>query len=395
MNTLNLYDKYFDVRYKAIFELCSKIAEKSDCKIYLVGGIVRDLLLNIKSRAIDITVVGNVCNFAKNLLLTGKAKILSEHKEFGGVKIEIQGKKIDFTQTRSERYPKKGHLPVTKLGCTLKEDVLRRDFTVNALALSLNSENFGELIDFVGGYEDLKSKKLKILHSKSFIDDPTRIVRGLKYSLRLGFDLDYDTKKLQDEYLAQINYDMGYNRIKNELKLTFELNKNEILEKFITQGIYKLITQKKPPKITIDIERATKKYASKNIWLIYFGLFVIAEDENFLEKYELTKVEKRIIKGAKRLVQEEISDDKFEIYKAFCAFPSETLILTSNFKHKEKIAVFLDELSGIKLEIPGEDLVKMGYVPSEKFKNAFEYILREKIYNPTITKQHEKTLIQQ
>src|SRR5574344_2053283 len=212
MNIVNLYDKYFDASYKAIFEHCSQVAKQSECKIYLIGGIVRDLLLNIASRDIDITVVGEVYKFAENLVACGGGKILSEHKEFGGIKIEIYGEKIDFTQTRSEIYPQKGHLPVTSLGCSLEEDILRRDFTVNALAISLNSEDFGEIIDFVGGFEDLKSKTLKILHKKSFIDDPTRIIRGLKYSVRLGFELDNLTKKLQDEYLEDINYDIGYNR---------------------------------------------------------------------------------------------------------------------------------------------------------------------------------------
>ncbi len=371
------------------------MASFTGCKIYLIGGIVRDMLLNIPSHDIDITVIGNCYELGKALEQKFGAKILSIHKEFGGIKISLDNENIDFTSTRSEKYPQKGHLPVTKLGCSLKEDVIRRDFTVNSLAFSLNKDNFGELIDFVNGFEDLKKKELKILHKNSFIDDPTRIIRGLKYSVRLGFELNNETKKLQDKYMENINYDMGYNRIKNEIKLTFEQNSSEALSRFINQKIYKLISQEIPPKITFNIEEVINKYKPENIWIIYFGLFIINKTEEFLTKFELTKYEKNIIINAKKIISSKIKNDNFEIYKALCKSSVEALILASNFSNKEQITKFLDELKDIKISITGKDLINLGYKPSKSFKSALDHVLRHKLNNSTLTRAEEIILINQ
>ena len=165
---------------------------------------------------------------------------------------------IDFASTRSESYPKKGHLPVVeKIGCSLKEDVLRRDFTINALAKSVTT---GEIVDYTGGLEDLKNKKLRVLHDGSFIDDPTRIIRGLKFSIRFGFDLEEHTKQLQDEYLANINYDMSYKRVKKELMETFNLNSQFAFNKFINEKIYKLVTPNDVELPKVNIEGLVKEY---------------------------------------------------------------------------------------------------------------------------------------
>jgi len=248
MNIINLYENYnsyFSSEFKEIFKLCSQTAFKNGYRLYLIGGLVRDMLLNEKSNDIDITVKGDAIEFAHLLEKELNVKILSIHKDFGTAKVLINGEKIDLASTRSETYPKKGHLPqVAEIGCSLEKDVLRRDFTINSLALSLNEDNFAQLIDYVGGFEDLKAKKVKILHEKSFIDDPTRILRALKYSTRLGFEVEGHSLKLQEEYLENINYDMCCKRVKNEIKKTFEANSQKAFDIFIGQKIYKLITKK-------------------------------------------------------------------------------------------------------------------------------------------------------
>lgn len=387
MDIINLYDNYnsyFNDDLKAIFEHSSKIASESNTQIYLIGGMVRDLLLNLPSLDIDITVVGNAIEFAQILEKKAGAKISSIHKDFGTVKVEMNGVKIDFASTRSESYPKKGHLPVVdKIGCTLKEDVLRRDFTVNSLAMSLNQENFADLIDYVGGYKDLNDKKIRILHDKSFIDDPTRIIRALKYSCRFGFELDENTLKLQQEYLQNINYDMGYKRIKQEFKKTFDCCNGGTFNKFVEQGIYKLIT-KKTPVISIS-SLLINKYKVKHHWIIYFGLVVMNEN---LEKFQLTKYETDIIEGAKCLLDENLDGD-FEIYKAFCAKKIETLLILAILGKEKEVLHYLDNLQKIKLNITGKDLILLGINPSKKFSEIFDYVLKEKLKNHQMKKFDE------
>lgn len=260
-----------------------------ESNLYYVGGVVRDGILGVPSFDTDYCYQGNAIEFAKNQGLN----IIKENSAFGTVRVLYEGKEIDIASTRCETYPRKGHLPqVEKIGCPLDEDVKRRDFTINAIAKRTTD---GEIIDFTGGIRDIEAKKLRVLHDKSFIDDPTRIVRGLKFAIRLGFELDEKTKELQEEYLCNINYDMSYHRLKKELVETFSLNRQEALDKFVAQGIYKLLSPDcKSVEIHTNIESLIKENPVNTVWIVYMGLFN-------LENLELTRAEKKIIEWAERL----------------------------------------------------------------------------------------------
>ncbi len=260
--------------------------------LYYVGGIVRDEILGIKSLDTDYCFEGDAIEFARK----EKLNIVRENTAFGTVRIILNNSQIDIASTRKESYPRKGHLPkIEKIGCSLKEDLKRRDFTVNAMAKRTTD---GELIDFFGGEEDIRQKCLKILHKNSFIDDPTRIIRGLKFSVRFGFQLDNETLELQNKYLENINYDISWHRLKKELVETFGLNKQKAYDKFINEGIYKLLgkNQKIPP-IEWNIEEIMSEYPSKYTWLVYLSQFD-------LSNLELTRAEKRILEWKERLLNE-------------------------------------------------------------------------------------------
>ncbi len=350
-----------------------------DKNLYYIGGIVRDELLGKKSFDIDITYIGNAIEYAKTI---PNAEIVQINEPFGTVRIKYQGKEIDIASTRKEAYPQKGHLPVVEdIGCPLKDDILRRDFTINALAKSTET---GEIIDFTGGIEDLKNKTLRILHDNSFIDDPTRIVRALKFSVRFGFELDNHSKELQKKYLENVNYDMSYKRLKKELIETFNLNSQSAFEKFINQKIYKLITQTEISLTNTNFENLIKKYNPNNIWIIYTG--AIPE----IEKLPLTKTEKQIVEDFHK-IKNTIFNSDFEIYKTFCNLNTETIIMYAQID--EKITTkFLDNLRQIKLEITGKDLLELGQNPSPKYQECFDYVLSKKITNPQITKIEELQL---
>lgn len=390
MNIINIYENYnsyFNADLKAIFEQCSKIAFRNNYKIYLIGGIVRDLLLNRESHDIDITVEGDAIEFVRILEKEADAQILSLHPDFGTAKVKINGEEIDFASTRSETYPKKGHLPhIKNIGCPLKQDVKRRDFTINALAISLNKENFANLIDYAGGYEDLKNKKIRLLHDKSFIDDPTRIIRALKYSTRLNFEIEEHTFKLQEEYLQNINKDMCYKRVKQEVQKTFNYNMDESLDKFIKQEIYKLAVQKNFSRPVSDVRTLIKKYEPKNPWIVYFGVFAVEEDEI---KFELTKTEKDIIEDAKLLLHKRFKDD-FELYKAFSIDKNlESLLIIATLGREKEVCHYLDDLINIKINVNGNDLINLGYKPSKKFSEVFDYVLKEKLKKPDMNQAEE------
>lgn len=353
-----------------------------DEKLYYIGGVVRDEILNRKSFDIDITYVGNAIDYCKQLENNGLGKIIQINPDFGTVRMLIDGKETDIASTRDELYERKGHLPiVSDIGCELKKDVLRRDFTVNALAKSTLS---GEILDYIGGLDDINKKLLRVLHKDSFIDDPTRIIRGLKFAVRFGFELEDKTQKLQEEYLANINYDMSYKRIKKELIETFNLNSNKAFKEFFEQKIYKLLTKENIVPPNYDIETLVNKYPVEHIWLVYLGWIN-------LEKLPLTKEEAKITEDFNKLLDLDIKEDDFSIYKAFKDKTKESILIYTLYTGSQKGLRYFD-IKDIKLSVTGEDLIALGLSPSKKFAECFDYILEYKLCQKNIDKTSELEL---
>lgn len=352
------------------------IINLKDKNLYFIGGVVRDELLGRESFDVDITYVGDAIEFAKTI---PNAEILQINKPFGTVRIKLDGQEIDIASTRCETYPQKGHLPVVNnIGCSLKEDILRRDFTINALAKSTLT---GEIIDYTGGINDIKNKTLRVLHNDSFIDDPTRIIRALKFSVRFGFELDEHTKQLQDEYLNDINYNISYKRLKKELIETFNLNSQLAFEKFVNEGIYKLIAPCNFTLPGVNLEKLISKYKPEILWIIYIGLLPD------ISNLPLTKNEKKFVDDFHALIGKSTNSD-FEIYKAFEGVNLESILMFATI-NPEIATRYLNNLRHIKLEISGKDLQILGIPPSSKYSEIFDRLLKEKIKNPALTKAQE------
>lgn len=347
-----------------------------DKNLYFIGGVVRDEILGKESFDIDLTYVGNAIEFAKNI---PTADIVQINEPFGTVRIVLDGEEIDIASTRFESYPRKGHLPVVdKIACSLKEDVLRRDFTINALAKSTLTN---EIIDYTNGLEDIKNKTIRVLHDKSFVDDPTRIVRALKFAVRFGFELDEHTKHLQDLYLTNINYDMSYKRLKKELIETFNLNSWQAFEKFVNQGIYKLIAPENFKLPEYNFVQLIEEYKPKNIWIIYIGLLPN------ITCLPLTKAEAKIISDFDRLKEMTFNSD-FEIYQNLKSVSIESIIMYSTI-NSSTVDRYLLKLKDIKIEITGKDLQNLGIKPSEKYQECFDFILKEKLKNQSMSFNEE------
>lgn len=185
---------------KKLIESIQDIAKKTKTDAYLVGGIVRDKLLGIKTKDIDIVVIGSPKAFVKEIKERFDSKCLC-YKKFGTYVFDLKNNfRIDVATSRSETYRSPAVLPVVKLGVSLKEDLSRRDFTINAMAIKLvdgclRRVDKESLIDPFNGYSDIKKKLIRVLHKKSFIDDPTRIIRAVRFACRFDFKLEKNTKK--------------------------------------------------------------------------------------------------------------------------------------------------------------------------------------------------------
>ena len=157
--------------------------------VYLVGGAVRDLLLGRGRADIDLVVEGDAATFAARF----GAEVIA-HDRFGTAKVKFAGHELDVASARSETYSHPGALPEVQTGARLKDDLGRRDFTINAMAIPLHGDP--KLIDPYGGEADLATKRLRVLHARSFVDDPTRAIRAARYAARFGFELEPETADL-------------------------------------------------------------------------------------------------------------------------------------------------------------------------------------------------------
>lgn len=165
-----------------------RVREVAEEPVYLVGGAVRDLLLGRPRADVDLVVEGDAAALARHL---GGAEV--EHERFGTVKVELEGHEIDIASARSETYPAPGALPTVEAGASIEEDLRRRDFTINAIAVPLDDPS---PIDPFGGRSDLDREQLRVLHQRSFVDDPTRAIRAARYAARFGFGLEPETERL-------------------------------------------------------------------------------------------------------------------------------------------------------------------------------------------------------
>lgn len=165
------------------------VRETGGDPVYLVGGAVRDLLLGRGRADIDLVVEGDAAALAERL----GAEVIS-HERFGTAKVKLNGHEVDIASARSESYPHPGALPVVEPYATLEEDLGRRDFTINAMAIALDGS--ARLVDPHGGQADLATKQLRVLHPRSFEDDPTRAIRAARYAARFGFVLEPRTEEL-------------------------------------------------------------------------------------------------------------------------------------------------------------------------------------------------------
>ena len=214
-------------RLKALAEEIGELAAKEGFRAYMVGGAVRDILLGKEVWDIDIVVEGDAIRLAHELATRHGVKA-HHFPEFGTSHLKVGDTKLEFATARRETYERPGAYPHVEKA-SIKEDLIRRDFTINAMAISINREDFGTLIDYFGGIRDLKDKVIRVLHPVSFIEDPVRILRALRFSGRFAFKLSKSTEKLLRQAVnLGLLEEAAKGRLMNEVRLA--LREEKLLE---------------------------------------------------------------------------------------------------------------------------------------------------------------------
>ena len=175
---------------KRIFRIISSVAEEKGIETYVIGGYVRDSILGLPSPDIDIVCVGNGVLFANDVASQmGKNIKVTVFKNFGTARIKYEGSEVEFVGARKESYSSDSRKPIVENG-SLQEDLNRRDFTINSLGLSLNKNNFGELLDPFNGVDDLNKRLIQTAMEPglTFSDDPLRMLRAIRFATQLDFN---------------------------------------------------------------------------------------------------------------------------------------------------------------------------------------------------------------
>jgi len=223
--------------HQHLLRFVADVAGSLGFPIYMVGGSVRDLLLGRAINDIDLTVEGDSRALAELMLrrLGGKVMI---HSKFGTARwtptestferLEVPMPEasslpphLDFVSTRSEIYTSPGALPKVKMS-SIEDDLRRRDFTVNAMAVRLDGDHFGALVDILDGRADLERSLIRVLHPKSFVDDPTRMFRAVRYAVRYGFEIEPETLNLFNDEAKSVLAELSGERLRHEFDLIFE-----------------------------------------------------------------------------------------------------------------------------------------------------------------------------
>ena len=220
-NLIGDFTASLDPSAAALLEAALSEARRMDSSLYLVGGPVRDLLLNRPSTDIDLVAEGNVEQLVVGVIKSVGSKAVV-HSRFGTATVKTNGARLDLATARRETYAHPGALPSVATS-SIEEDLKRRDITINAIALGLTGRHTGQLLDPTGGLTDLSRGVVRVLHQKSFEDDATRIFRAIRYEQRLNFSLDSDTLGLLADALSEgMSSTVSADRLRRELSLILE-----------------------------------------------------------------------------------------------------------------------------------------------------------------------------
>lgn len=420
-NLSSLMKEKFPEEIFNILRLSGEVAKQLGFSAYLVGGSVRDLLRGETNLDIDIVIEGDGIIFAQALGKRLRAKVRSHHR-FSTAVVITDSLKFDVATARTEYYESPAALPKVEIS-SIKKDLYRRDFTINALALKLNPENFGQLLDFFGGQRDLREKNIRVLHNLSFIEDPTRAFRAIRFSERFGFKLSKHTRELIKTAVKINLFDkLSGSRLYDELNLLFmETEPLKAIKRLSELDLLRFVH----PDLTIT-RTLEETFEAIQETLVWFKLLFLEEELNkphlfLMALFEGLKTHERE-KALQRLsvpprARKEILDgieqsktvllklqtglqagdltlkEEKHIYYTLQPLSLPTILFTiskaKDKRQKKAISLYLTTLRKIKPVLTGKDLKNMGYKPGPLFNKILKAILDARLEGQIKSREEE------
>lgn len=367
-------DFKFDKNTSEFMNILARNALTQNVRVFFVGGAVRDCYLGVPIKDIDFLIQGSAISFISSL--SEYFEILSVHEDFATVKVLYNGVSFDIASTRIESYPYSGCLPVVeKIGVSIYDDVKRRDFTVNSLYVEFfiknNNLNY-KVIDLTKGIKDINSKTLRVLHDRSYIDDPTRILRGLGLKYRFGFIFSPEDEILINNYLSYSNKEnFSFARAYSVLEKTFLHNNiDEIFKEFIEKKYYKIFISN-----DLDIDFS---FVQKIIEL--FSLNIEEKCDfyvNIIKNFNIVKVKLK---------------SSLDIVKFFSKY-SNGYLAYYYYKTLDEQVCFYNNIKELKLFICGNDLISLGYPQGRLIGKILCELFEQKSLNLSNFKTKDDELI--
>ncbi len=339
-------------------------------------------------------VEGDAIKLAQTIVLEKNFKITAYH-QFGTATVFWKNDlEIDFVSARKEIYEYSGALPKVEIA-SLPDDLFRRDFTINTLCLSINKKSWGKLVDLYGGLKDLKSKLIRVLHEKSFLDDPTRILRAVRFAQRLNFQIESKTLRWIKQAVQQNTLkNVKLPRLFQELKKNFSEKKSkghlQVLQRIkVLTMIHRHLKLDVARLETIDA--FFKKNAGEKWLFVFMSLvsnFKSKELVEFLKIIQLNKIDQKCVSQSLEVNRVLSALNKHlinrsEIYMILNSFQLETVryfyLCARTVRQKKRVKRYLDSDRFKQTSINGDDLRRVGFSDGEEMKKVLMIILSQKI----------------
>jgi tRNA nucleotidyltransferase (CCA-adding enzyme) len=403
-------------RIIALFKEFGSVADRLGYDAYLVGGLVRDVFLKRDNLDVDIVVEGDGIRFAHDFAEHHEVRVRS-HRKFGtAVLIFPDGFKVDVATARMEYYESPAAPPIVETS-SLKLDLLRRDFTINTLALKLNQRDYGTLIDYFGGQKDLRERVIRVLHNLSFVEDPTRVIRAIRFEQRFGFKIGKLTLALMKN-AVKINTFRGLSGRRLFLEMRLLLMEEEPLRAIERMNEFGLLQFLSPKiKMTKGLRDLLQEIRGVTTWfnLLYLeepcerwkvywhGLTSLLDAKalnELTERIQMTDHEGRKMISQRLRVNQVLEElyrlegkSHYVLYTLLSQYDTDILLYmmakADNENIKKLISLYFTKLKGTKVILKGKDLKALGLPPGPMYREVFDRLLEARLNNVINTKEDE------
>lgn len=403
---------------KWLCETIGAVAAQNGMVAYAVGGLVRDLILGLNNFDLDFVVEGSACQLASAIESSYPARleVVATHERFNTATLIYHAeddKEVDLSTARTEFYEFPAALPTVEPSM-LEQDLYRRDFTINTLAVCLNPGQFGNLTDMFDGLKDLNNRVIRILHPFSFIEDPTRIVRAARFAARLNFRLSTKTKDKAKEAIAMGIFDnLGGVRLRDELKMILESPNRMIALQLLEElgGCLRFLSaslsyDSRSRTLIRRAERLLARYSVKDPWIVFLGLLVSGQQETELEeifeRLHLSNQHRSLISQGLNLHNKVGKAKKrwrrSEIYQTFKGSRDESLAIAACLAEpgtqvRRMVLLYIKELLNVSISLTGTELVALGVPRGPRVGELLEVLRKAKLDGKVSSIEEEKKLV--